>query len=86
MAKWSIPDPVVDRKIFLLTRLTSTPLYDVVNSMVVCAVNEAEARAEASLKAMDEGPFVWLNDTTSTCDIIPSYGEAQVVCVDAMNG
>jgi hypothetical protein len=54
--------------------------------MVVCAVNEAEARAEASLKAMDEGPFVWLNDTTSTCDIIPSYGEAQVVCVDAMNG
>lgn len=90
MAKWKeeflaeVPEPTT--KIYLLTCIITGQSYDVVNSMVVRAKNEQEARQEASLKAMDEGKDTWLDNTHSHCERISETGEVQVLCVDASNG
>lgn len=86
MAKWVLPgqDPV--RSIYLLTRTTRAPSYDVVRSMVVRAFDEQEARKLASEKAMDEGAYIWLEANHSHCEELTEAGDSQVVCVDAVNG
>ena len=73
-------------KLFLLTRTSTEVSYDAVTSMVVRAEDENQARQEASLKAMDEGNFVWLQPSMSDCAEISLDMEAQVICVDATNG
>ena len=88
MAKWTLPtsheqDPIMN--IYLLTRTERAPSYDVVRSMVVRAENETQARFLASQKAMDEGDYIWLDSNYSHIEEIED-GEAQVLCVDAVNG
>ena len=75
------------RKLFLITRTERAHTsYDVVRSMVVRAEDEAEARQEAAMKSMDEGAMMWLQPSMSYCEEINPDGEAQVLCVDAVNG
>lgn len=91
MAKWDLRPLGVGpseprRKVYLLTRIVRAPTYDSVSSMVVRAFDEKEARQLASEKAMDEGKDTWIRDDYSTCEIIHSVGDSQVMCVDATNG
>lgn len=73
-------------KLFLITQTAKFISYDTVRSMVVRAEDEDQARQEASLKAMDEGNMVWLQPAMSNCAEISLDMEAQVICVDAING
>jgi hypothetical protein len=89
MAKWNLPSlPSIEprMKLFLITRTERAPSYDVVRSMVVRAEDEDQARQEAAMKSMDEGAIVWLQPSMSHCEEISTDGEAQVLCVDAVNG
>ena len=86
MAKWTLPGQEPKMSIYLLTRTTRAPSYDVVRSMVVRALTEQDARQLASEKAMDEGKYMWLEADHSHCEEIDDMGEAQVMCVDAVNG
>ena len=90
MAKWnlqSLPSIEPKMKLFLITRIERAHTsYDVVRSMVVRAEDEEQARQEASMKSMDEGALMWLQSSMSYCEEINSDGEAQVLCVDALNG
>jgi len=54
--------------------------------MVVRAMTEQEARQLASEKAMDEGKYMWLEADHSHCEEIDERGDAQVMCVDVVNG
>jgi len=87
MAKWDLSkyeqEPVM--QIYLLTRTSRAPSYDVVRSMVVRAKNENQARFLASEKAMDEGDYMWLDPQHSHIEEVED-GEPQVLCVDAVNG
>lgn len=86
MAKWTLTGQDPERSIYLLTRTTKAPSYDVVNSMVVRAFDEQEARKLASEKAMDEGSYIWLEANHSYCEELTSVGESQVVCLDSTDG
>lgn len=87
MAKWTFPtheqEPIMN--LYLITRTVRAPSYDVVRSMVVRAENETQARFLASEKAMDEGAYMWTDPNYSHIEEIED-GEAQVICVDAVNG
>jgi len=87
MAKWIFStheqEPIMT--LYLLTRTSRAPSYDVVRSMVVRAENETQARFLASQKAMDEGDYMWLQPEHSHIEEIEN-GEALVLCVDAVNG
>ena len=86
MAKWQLPGEEPRMSIYLLTRTSDAPSYDIVRSMVVRAMTEQEARQLASEKAMDEGKYMWLEADHSHCEEIDERGDAQVMCVDVVNG
>ena len=85
MAKWTLPEEDRVQSIYLLRRIKQSPIYNTVRSMVVRADNETQARFLASQEAMDEGDYTWLNPNFSHIEEIED-GEAQVLCVDALNG
>lgn len=70
-------------KLWLLTRLADTPVYDVTNGMVVRAESEERARkVAAALTISDDGPETWLNPNGSTCDELTAHGAEMVVLRD----
>ena len=60
--------------------------YDEAQSMIVRAIDPAEARQLASEAAKDEGADVWMNRQKSTCKIIKRKGPAEVLMVDMRAG
>lgn len=73
-------------KVYLLTRPHAEVGHDEVNSMVILAENEEDARQEATMKSMDEGILTWLDTSLSDCQQVSLVGGASVICVDALNG
>jgi hypothetical protein len=56
--------------------------YDELREVVVRAKDEKEARQLASAYRGDEGEWVWLDNTRSTCEKLQVRGESGVVCAD----
>jgi len=66
--------------IFKIDRVLGTgDQWDVVNSQIVQASNEKEARQLASTKAGDEGTKVWLDPRRSTCSRLPDGSGHRVI-------
>lgn len=76
----------MDNKLFILTRTTKFPKYDVVRQMVIRASDEDNARLIASENALDEGPLVWMDRLKSTCVRLHPNGMAGLVIKDGTNG
>jgi hypothetical protein len=58
------------------------PWYDKTFGVIVRAENESEARQLASKMAGDEGSEVWLDPSTTVCDILLAEGPPEVIMVD----
>lgn len=69
-------------KLWLLTRRSDKPTYDVANGFVVRAPDEATARELCARDAGDEGPDRWRGDWGSTCEELTATGEPEVVLRD----
>jgi hypothetical protein len=65
--------------VFKLDRVNQDGEWEVVNSQVVQASTEKEARHLASLKAGQEGKETWLNPRLSTCGRLPDGGGPRVI-------
>ena len=55
----------------------SDKLYDVANSFVICATDMHTARQVASEHCGDEGAYVWLKHTLSSCVCIATTTTAK---------
>lgn len=67
-------------KLWLLTRVSSIPEYEVTNSVVVRARTSVQAREIAASVAGEEGDVIWTNPETSKCTLVPQEGSAGVIC------
>lgn len=76
---------MIKRQFYILRRFRPfDTCYDVVNSFIICATSQDEARQIAAQKHADEGADTWLSAKYSTCTTIDPdrYDESCIILTD----
>jgi hypothetical protein len=69
--------------IYLLSRASGNrATWEEVRHIAIRASSELHARQLASSNCGEEGPAIWLDSITSTCEAIDPNGPPQVICTD----
>lgn len=73
-------------KIWKLTLIDTTGLYDIALGFVVRAKNEHDARGICAENCGDEGEDVWLSPVRSTCETVLQSGGRGLILRDFKGG
>lgn len=71
-------------KLWLLKRIlvTNDGMYDCADGFVIRATSETEARSLAAGQSGDEGAQTWLDAEGSTCEMLMTDGDVDVILRD----